>query len=259
MEAAKPGCCPCCNSNLCQLENCQTFLEWNVSKRWALVNKYANVCSICLAVGHNHNVCGKYTLKCMIEGCEMRHHTLLHDDSNLFTKKSVDLVNNEDETNNLKAAITVACKICESMDHLLQDCPEIWCHKCKRSGHFPKDCKGKSTQICQYCKMIGHSIAICPIVICRKCGRQGHTDLTCTADPEKIEKVEKPINCFECGVPGHLSKDCPNGFCTKCKQNGHVAKNCTKPVECHNCGMTGEQDFFLSDITFTLRFFLFLL
>ena len=107
--------------------------------------------------------------------------------------------------------------------------------------------------------MIGHSIAICPIVICRKCGRQGHTDLTCTADPEKIEKVEKPINCFECGVPGHLSKDCPNGFCTKCKQNGHVAKNCTKPVECHNCGMTGEQDFFLSDITFTLRFFLFLL
>ena len=244
MEAAKPGCCPCCNSNLHQLENCQTFLEWNVSKRWALVNKFANVCSICLANGHNHNVCGKYTLKCMIEGCEMSHHSLLHDDSNLFTKKSVDLVNDEDETNNLKAAITVACAICESMNHLLQDCPDIFCHKCKRSGHFPKDCQGKSRQICQYCKMPGHSIAICPIVLCRKCGRQGHTDLTCTAVPGKVEKIEKPINCFECGVPGHLSKDCPNGFCTKCKQNGHVAKNCTKPVECHNCGMTGEQHFF---------------
>ena len=92
--------------------------------------------------------------------------------------------------------------------------------------------------------MPGHTIAICPIVLCRKCGRQGHTDLTCTADPGKIEKIEKPINCFECGVPGHLSKDCPNGFCTKCKQNGHVAKNCNKPVECHNCGMTGEQVIF---------------
>ena len=128
MEAAKPGCCPCCNSNLHQLETCDTFLELSVSKRWALVNKYANVCSICLANGHNHNLCRKWT-QCKIEGCGLNHHSLLHDDSNLFTKKSADAdSSDEDEPNIAKAAIPALteCSLCESTGHTLQDCPEIF-------------------------------------------------------------------------------------------------------------------------------------
>ena len=123
----------------------------------------------------------------MIEGCDQPHHSLLHEglDEGVGTNL-VDLVSDDEPMTSTAAASkipeSIQCMVCKSMEHELKNCPDLFCHHCKKLGHFPKDCKGKSKQICQYCKMPGHGIAICPIVVCRRCGRQGHTDLTCTFD-----------------------------------------------------------------------------
>lgn len=235
MEAATPGFCPCCSSKQHNLDECQSFIELGVERRWRLVKKFANVCHICLKTGHNHKVCGNYIIHCLFEECsnDREHHTLLHRQDNGV------VISLDDE---LDLPSSYQCSLCKSTGHQLKSCPELFCYVCKKQGHFAKDCKGTSKQICQYCKMPGHGISICPIVICRRCGQQGHTDLTCTDDiSNKTQVSQMKLNCFECGEVGHHSNDCPNILCKICRKRGHRAKQCTQ--KCSYCGSKGIYGF----------------
>lgn len=225
MGAATPGICPCCGSEFHQLPECHLFLEKSTDKRWKLVENYANVCSLCLKTGHNHNVCGNFEIKCCTQ--EARHHPLLH------PGPVVELDISDDDP-----LPTLNCSLCKSTQHQVNDCPQLFCHKCKRTGHFPQNCDGQQIkQVCQYCKMPGHTISICPIVLCRRCGRQGHTDLTCTNEVVAGTTVNLGRNCFECGGVGHQSNNCPNLRCSICQGRGHWANQCQ---QCHNCGVAGN-------------------
>lgn len=235
MGAATPGVCPCCGSEFHQLPDCLRFREKSVDKRWNIVESFANVCSLCLKTGHNHNVCGNYEIKCC--NSEIMHHPLLH------PGRVIDLDLPEDEQIDDDHLPAIKCSFCNEKQHHAYQCPKLFCHKCKRAGHFPQNCDGKQIkQICQYCKMPGHTISICPIVLCRRCGRQGHTDLTCTNDVVPGQTVVLGRNCFECGGIGHQSNDCPNLRCSKCQGRGHWANQCQEyPMACNNCGVIGKE------------------
>ena len=221
MEAAKPGTCPRCDSEIHMLEDCQSFLEMSASRKWAFINRFANVCSKCLKTGHNHNICGRHG----------NHHPLLHlaKDGNL-----VDL-DNEDEN---EAPMPKECTFCHSKSHALPDCPELFCHICRSTGHMPQHCprRVKKIDVCEFCKMSGHGISVCPIVTCLRCRRTGHTDLTCTNTEVNMAGTVK--NCFQCGAAGHMADNCPRSTCLKCGIAGHLVKNCRNI--CSECGRKGK-------------------
>jgi len=35
-----------------------------------------------------------------------------------------------------------SCKLCQSTEHLVKNCPDLFCYKCNKPGHFAKECKG---------------------------------------------------------------------------------------------------------------------
>ena len=137
----------------------------------------------------------------------------------------------EQTTNNAKGA----CMLCESMDHTLKNCPDLFCYKCKQSGHFGKDCHEKNVEKCAYCKLSGHHINHCPIIKCRKCGGNGHSVMVCP-------KEDSGVPCLNCLQVGHHVSVCPKVECRNCRKMGHMSKGCPEPttITCINCDIRGH-------------------
>ncbi|XP_062711049.1 uncharacterized protein LOC134289063 [Aedes albopictus] len=69
-----PKLCPVCKKETHKVKDCRSFLEASIDDHWKLVHQ-ANLCRRCL-IGHGKWPC-KATV-CGMDGCELRHHRLLH-------------------------------------------------------------------------------------------------------------------------------------------------------------------------------------
>lgn len=258
--------CPCCNSKIHKLPNCQSFSEMNYVRKWSLLKKFSNICTLCLMAGHNKKFCESDVKCCLVNDCHEKHHSLLHPPGNshaiIVKKEIIDLASDEDDDepkskyvikeipdtvqNNKKGKNSVFCSLCESNQHLIQNCPDLFCFKCKQYGHFKKDCKKPDIEKCSYCQMDGHSrnkcpidvpnrnepvtvcsycgvkghhCSLCPEIKCRNCGTLGHMSSHC--------KQPKVITCLNCDMPGHHIRECPYVECKKCGGSGHWERDCT--------------------------------
>ncbi|CAH8818888.1 unnamed protein product [Schistosoma curassoni] len=61
------------------IDKCPQFLALTVQDRWSHA-KSKGICFACLRQGHRVNEC-KLTKRCNVEGCEKKHHSLLHSES----------------------------------------------------------------------------------------------------------------------------------------------------------------------------------
>ena len=71
--------CVVCNQSSHKLSNCLKFKTLSYEKKIEAI-KEARACFRCLLIGHQSSKC-KVKLSCDVEGCNMRHHTLIHDPS----------------------------------------------------------------------------------------------------------------------------------------------------------------------------------
>ncbi|KAH9578545.1 hypothetical protein MS3_00004738 [Schistosoma haematobium] len=61
------------------IDKCPQFLALTVQDRWSYA-KSKGICFVCLRQGHRVKEC-KLTKRCNVEGCEKKHHSLLHSES----------------------------------------------------------------------------------------------------------------------------------------------------------------------------------
>lgn len=80
--------CVCCKKRFDSLTKCPEFIKLSVDKRVQLLKK-SFACFSCLYLGHTSARCRR-RLRCEVEGCNGRHHTLLH------MKKSVNVSQTKD-------------------------------------------------------------------------------------------------------------------------------------------------------------------
>ena len=69
--------CPVHNSTSHALEECRKFKEFPSLEKEKLGEKHKH-CLSCLLPGHRLNKCNAKN-RCKVEGCSMRHHTLVHE------------------------------------------------------------------------------------------------------------------------------------------------------------------------------------
>lgn len=67
-------CIQCSQSHT--LTECQAFKSYSVNDRWALVKRH-QLCFGCLVSGHSLSTCQRKA-SCGIDGCQRKHHRLLH-------------------------------------------------------------------------------------------------------------------------------------------------------------------------------------
>ncbi|XP_062557167.1 uncharacterized protein LOC134222030 [Armigeres subalbatus] len=67
--------CPVCNTADHRVKECKQFLDLNVEGRWKCIHNL-KLCRTCLNQ-HGKNRC-RLSTKCGIDGCEFKHHSLLH-------------------------------------------------------------------------------------------------------------------------------------------------------------------------------------
>ncbi|RVW82630.1 Cellular nucleic acid-binding protein-like [Vitis vinifera] len=90
------------------------------------------------------------------------------------------------------------------------------CNKCKRPGHFARDCP--NVTVCNNCGLPGHIAAECnSTTICWNCKESRHLASQCPNDPV----------CHMCGKMGHLARDCScPGLLA---HDARLCNNCYKP------------------------------
>ena len=69
--------CPVHNSTSHTLEECNQFKELPTLEKEKLVEEH-KLCLSCLLPGHRLNKCNAKN-RCKVEGCAMRHHTVVHE------------------------------------------------------------------------------------------------------------------------------------------------------------------------------------
>ncbi|XP_055612169.1 uncharacterized protein LOC129758643 [Uranotaenia lowii] len=67
--------CVFCNNSTHEIASCVRFKDLEVEERWNVV-KHRNLCRVCL-IPHRRWPC-RSNKECEVEGCRVRHHTLLH-------------------------------------------------------------------------------------------------------------------------------------------------------------------------------------
>ena len=68
--------CPVHNSTSHALEECKKFKKLPIVEKRKLVEEH-KLCLSCLLPGHRLNKCNAKS-RCKVDGCDMRHHTLVH-------------------------------------------------------------------------------------------------------------------------------------------------------------------------------------
>ena len=68
--------CPVHNSTSHALHECKKFKELPIVEKRKLVEEH-KLCLSCLLPGHRLNKCNAKS-RCKVDGCDMRHHTLVH-------------------------------------------------------------------------------------------------------------------------------------------------------------------------------------
>jgi len=78
------------------------------------------------------------------EGYEDRRDRRPRDDEDrrLYEKKYDDLYASYDRSE--EKGERKSCKLCSSTAHLVKNCPDLFCYKCDRQGHFAKECSNPS-------------------------------------------------------------------------------------------------------------------
>jgi cellular nucleic acid-binding protein len=141
------------------------------------------------------------------------------------------------------------------------------CRRCKKSGHFARECPEPRNDSCFNCGQPGHMSRECTEPkkprgddrTCRKCNEVGHIARDCPTGGNGGEDRA----CHKCGEVGHISRDCTSSAfgasaggagggmkCYNCQQYGHKSSECTnKPVErvygsdprtCNKCSQKGH-------------------
>ena len=78
--------CPVHNSTSHALEECKKFKELPILQKRKLFEEH-KLCLSCLLPGHRLNKCNAKS-RCKVDGCDMRHHTLVHKvDLNLLSNQ----------------------------------------------------------------------------------------------------------------------------------------------------------------------------
>ena len=141
------------------------------------------------------------------------------------------------------------------------------CRRCKKPGHFARECPQPRDDSCFNCGQPGHMSRECTEPkrargddrTCRKCNEAGHIARDCpTSGGGGGDRA-----CHKCGETGHIQRDCPSSAfgtvaggggsgmkCYNCQQYGHKSSECTnEPVEreygsdprtCNKCGEKGH-------------------
>lgn len=77
---------------------------------------------------------------------------------------------------------------------------KIVCFKCKKPGHFERNCMQEAKRVvCSNC-LGEHHTKECVSIVCFNCGKDGHVKWNCSA---KLEE-----KCKNCGKIGHISLSC---------------------------------------------------
>ena len=113
------------------------------------------------------------------------------------------------------------------------------CRRCKKSGHYARECPEPRNDTCF------------------NCGQPGHMSRECT-EPKKPRGDDR--TCRKCNEVGHIARDCPTGgtgggdrACHKCGEVGHISRDCTSSafgasaggagggMKCYNCQQYGHK------------------
>lgn len=122
------------------------------------------------------------------------------------------------------------------------------------------DAGGQDDNTCRRCKKPGHFARECPEPRddnCFNCGQPGHMSRDCT-EPKKPRGGDRA--CRKCNEVGHIARDCPNSggggedrACHKCRETGHLARECPSSafgaaaggggggMKCYNCQQYGHK------------------
>lgn len=153
------------------------------------------------------------------------------------------------------------------------------CNKCKRPGHFARDCP--NVTVCNNCGLPGWEfpclISVDPFMFYQR-KKKKHKNLASLHDCESWFSVilinllsaercwlfyycymilysrhiaaecNSTTMCWNCKEPGHLASQCPNDpVCHMCGKIGHLARDCTNPGLpahdtrlCNNCYKQGH-------------------
>jgi len=89
---------------------------------------------------------------------------------------------------------------------------ETVCIRCKRVGHFARDCSEPPTFACHRCNKVGHALKDCPEgPPCHRCDQKGHFARECPRARGAAPTEDSAVNafCFWCEKKGHYTRLCP--------------------------------------------------
>ncbi len=90
------------------------------------------------------------------------------------------------------------------------------CYKCRKSGHFARECTQSSTG--------GEE---------RRDRRSNENSNSNQRSNRNSAGGSSGIKCYRCNKGGHFARDCKEVAerCYRCNQSGHLAKDCENEIE----------------------------
>ena len=169
-----------------------------------------------------------------------------------------------------KGSPSRACFICQSTEHLRQDCPSYQrsssprgCYTCGAMDHQQRSCPRRARspspaprRACVHCKSMDHYDRDCPQgrnrdpspsrMSCFQCHARDHIARDCPYKRRPRSPSPGTRGCYTCGSFDHVDRDCPMKrrsrstsprACYQCQSLDHIDRDCPKNVDpCRTCG-----------------------